>query len=338
MGEIGGYYIPGVNLLSELTTPKPQNPLSTKKMLEGLMVLNDLMKANGIDYVLTGSLGLYLHGLVPESYIPHDIDIIISSGENKHLSLTSQMILDLFSQHSGGYRPEYEYIDASNLFVFYVGLDKVEINAFVDVNSIFSKSDFCVMNIMGYEIRVNNAFSIFKEKYKMRRLKDFIFHNQFQTSLNSLFISEQTNCFDDYYDDIIMLDKIRDFFNGINWMLGKTEIKIFAILFNEEVAKIWLPQRVWKKCIIKAASWDNNSETDSIIFGIEGEFTNISKLDEWKVFQGCLKHDMSYMVDFLFHILSTMKIVDYFAAHVSELICAINEHEKPLDDPDDLPF
>jgi hypothetical protein len=224
------------------------------------------------------------------------------------------------------------------MFLFYIGNQRIEVNAFIDRKNVFSSSDYCIMNIMKHDIKVNNVLSILKEKYKLHRLKDFEFSNKIATTLNSFFEPEQTKDFEEIYNEMILTDKIRDFFNGIKWVLNQTEIKIFEILFNKNVAKIWLPQSVWEKCIIKATSWDNDRIKNSIIFGIEGEFTNIIKIDEWRVFQGCLKHDMSYMVDFLYHILSTMKIVDYFAAHVSELICAINEHEKPLDDPDDLPF
>lgn len=160
--EVEGYLIPGADLLSTFSIQKPKSPLSIEKVLEGLLQLNELMRANGIDYVLTGSLGLYVHGIVPASYIPHDIDVIISDKKNKHPHLTNQMILDLFTQYSGGDRPEYTYYDASDMFIFYIGKNKTEINAFVDVNNVFAKSDFRIMNIRGSEIKVNNALSILK--------------------------------------------------------------------------------------------------------------------------------------------------------------------------------
>ena len=341
IGEIGGYYIPGVYLLSDLATPKPKYPISAEQVLDGLMVLNDLMKANGIDYVLTGSLGLYIHGLVPKSYAPHDIDIIISSEKNKHQILTNQMILDLFSQYSGGYRPGYEYIDASNLFVFYIGRNKVEINAFVDVNNVFANSNFCVINIWGHMIKVNNALHIFKEKYKMRRLKDFKFNNDIQSTLNSFLIPQHTKDFEDIYNGMIITDKIRDFFNGINYVFSQTETRIFTILFNEKNEKVWLPEQLWGNCIIKVTSWDNTSpKSDSIIFGIKGGFSQISRIDMSKALHGWVKHDFSYMVDFMYNVLSKMGIAEHFAEHVYELINAVNDYEHPVVyyDKDDLPF
>ena len=335
--KVNSHYIWAIKLLSPPLKIKC-NSISIEDVIKALLDLDDLMNANGIDYILTGSLALLIHGLVPKSYIPHDIDIIIGDNSNKHPYLTNQMIIDLFVQYSGGARPEYSNYSASDMFLFYIGNQRIEVNAFIDRKNVFSSSDYCIMNIIKHDIKVNNVLSILKEKYKLHRLKDFEFNNKITTTLNSFFEPEQTKDFEEIYNEMILTDKIRDFFNGIKWVLNQTEIKIFEILFNKNVAKIWLPQSVWEKCIIKATSWDNDRIKNSIIFGKEGEFTNIIKIDKWRVFQGCLKHDMSYMVDFLYHILSTMKIVDYFVEHVSELICAINEHEKPLDDPNDLSF
>ena len=250
------------------------------------------------------------------------------------------MILDLFSQHSGGYRPGYEYIDASNMFVFYIGINNVEINAFVDLNNVFVNSDFCVMNILGHEIKVNNALSIFKEKYKMRRLKDFKFNNEIQSSLNSFLVPKQVD-FEEIYSRMILTDKVRDFFNGITFLFDHTETEVFTIIFDDDIKKIWLPEHLWEKCIVKVTSWEGSSKkNDSIIFGIKGEFTKICRLDSSKIIQGCLKHDFSYMVDFVYYILYEMKIVDFFGEHINELVKVVNDYKSPVVyyDDDDFPF
>ena len=181
--DIKGYLIPGADILNG-SSDQFISPLTIKQVLDGLIGLNDLLRANGIDYVLTGSLGLYIHGLVPSSYIPHDIDIIFSSDNNKHPYLTNQMILDLFVQYCGGARLDYSFYDVSDLFVFYIGIKKIEINAFVDRNNVFLNSDYCIMNIMGQEIKVHRALSLIREKYKMRRMKDFKFNNDIQYTLS----------------------------------------------------------------------------------------------------------------------------------------------------------
>ena len=330
-GTIEGYLIKGVDILSEFSIKKPQHPITINQVIDGLKQLDDLMRANGIDYVLTGSLGLYMHGLVPASYIPHDIDIVISSNKNKHPFLTNQMILDLFCQYSGGDRPEYAYYDASDMFIFYLGRNKLEINAFVDVNKVFERMDYCQMNIMGCDIKVNNALSIFREKLKMRRQKDLQFNNDIQLRLNSYLENKQSEEFEKFYNKMIFTDKIRDFLTGINYGMGQSETKLLSLLFNEETKMIWLPESFRDKCIIQFTSWNNTMGVlDAIIFGIKGGFTKITRLDLSKRIEGWFKRDVSYMVDLLYYILSEMGIVDYFAAHIGELSFAINEYEKPV--------
>lgn len=340
IGEIEGYYVPGIDVLSKFSVLKSTNPHSIQQLFEGLMKLNDLFRANGIDYVLTGSLGLYIHGLIPTSYIPHDIDIIISNTQNKHPYLTNQMILDLFVQYSGGDRPEYAYYDASDMFIFYVGRNKLEINAFVDVNKVFERLDYCKMNIMGCDIKVNNALSIIREKFKMRRQKDLQFNNGIQLMLNSYLENKQSEEFEKFYNKMIVTDKIRDFLTGINFNMVQSESELLSRLFNEETKNIWLPENLWDKCIIQFTSWDNRINIiDALIFGIKGDFTKITRLDSSKRIEGWFKHDVSYMVDLLYYVLSEMGIADYFAANVDELVSAINKSQNPVVyDPDDLPF
>lgn len=345
-GSISGYSIPGVNLLSELKTPNSPYPLSTEQVLEGLIILNDLMKSNGIDYVLTGSLGLYIHGMVPESYVPHDIDIIISSDENKHLCLTSQMILDLFSQHSGGYRAGYEYIDASNMFVFYIGHNKVEINAFVDVNNVFANSDFCVINIMGHEIKVNNTLSIFKEKYKMRRLKDFKFNNDIQNIING-YLCEQTDIIEGRKEmpEEEMKDWITFFFKSIDVEFS-TSIKVFPILFDNHVKTQWLTLQQCYDCSVKTIVWDDYKilswdsvpfEPDAIEYSIKGK-TKRCKPDD-SMFVVSHLGEVGYMVDFLYGILKEMGLIDSFLTNVYKLISIVNSTRKiQKKDDDDFPF
>ena len=340
IGEIEGYHIPGIDVLSEFSVRKSTNPRSIQELLEGLMRLNDLFRANGIDYVLTGSLGLYIHGLVPTSYIPHDIDIIISNTQNKHPYLTNQMILDLFVQYTGGDRPEYAYYDASDMFIFYLGRNKLEINAFVDVNKVFERMDYCIMNIRGCDIKVNNALSIFREKFKLRRQKDLQFNNGIQLMLSSYLENKQSEEFEKFYNKMILTDKIRDFLTGINFNMVQSESELLSELFNEETKRIWLPESLRDKCIIQFTSWDNTiGDLDAIIFGIKDSFTKITRVDPYYRIEAWFKHDVSSVVDLLYYILSEMGVVDCFATHVDELIRAINEHEKPVVyDPDDLPF
>lgn len=337
---INGYYVKAVDILSEFLIKKHQHPLSIRQVIDGLKQLDVLMRVNGIDYVLTGSLGLYLHGFAPASYIPHDIDIIITNNNNKNPFLLNQMILDLFCQYSGGTRAEYAYYNASDTFIFYIGRNKLEINAFVDVNKVFERKDYCNMNIEGCDIKINNALSIFREKYKMHRQKDLQFNNDIQLLLHSYLENKQTVDFEQVYNKMILTDKIRDFLTAINFDFGQSESNLLSILFDDEIKRIWLPEDLWDKCLIHFTSWNNlTPNLDLILFGIKDDFTKMTRINPSKRIEGWFKHDVSYMVDLLFYILSEMNIVDFFAAHVDSLINTINESEKlGVYDPDNLPF
>ena len=250
------------------------------------------------------------------------------------------MILDLFCQYSGGDRPEYAYYDASDMFIFYLGKNKLEINAFVDVNKVFERMDYRIMNIMGSDIKVNNALSIFKEKFKLHRQKDLQFNNGIQQMLNSYLENKQAEDFEKFYNKMILTDKIRDFLTGINFNMIQSEPELLSEIFNEEAKRIWLPESLWDKCIIQFTSWNNTTgNLDTIIFGIKESFTKITRIDPSKRIDGWFKHDVSYMVDLLYYILSEMGIANHFAANVNELISFINKSITPvMYDPDDLPF
>ena len=193
---------------------------------------------------------------------------------------------------------------------------------------------------MGSDIKVNNALSIFKEKFKLHRQKDLQFNNGIQQMLNSYLENKQVEDFEKFYNKMVLTDKIRDFLTGISFGMVQSESKLLSELFNEDTRKIWLPESLRDKCIVQFTSWNNTiGNLDAIIFGVNGSFTKITRLDSSKRIDGWFKHDVSYMVDLLYYILSEMGIVDYFATHIDELIRVINEHEKPvMYDPDDLPF
>ena len=160
---------------SMLTPSKPVNII-----LEGLIDLDDLFTANGLDYMLTGSLGLYLHGLTPCSYLPHDIDVIVVSYEIPFLP--DDYLLNLFEQYCGSKGPVYE--DGTRTFIFYVGKYNIEVNAFFYGTALFAPYNYRDFLLWNHRIKVRDALCIFKEKYRLRRLKDFQFNNDIQNIMN----------------------------------------------------------------------------------------------------------------------------------------------------------
>ena len=188
-GKICKVFLPGVNNLSNRSTLKIDEPLTMIQLLEGLDKLNDLMNANGIDYILTGSLGLYIYGFIPYSYVPHDIDIIVKNGKNLHSDFSTEQLLDLFCQHSGGKGTIYIDSDLTKMFSFNIGIHKININAFLYDADSFNNVNYVIMRNNNYNIKVSSLSRILKEKYKLQRIKDYKFNNDIQAMLNLFFSS-----------------------------------------------------------------------------------------------------------------------------------------------------
>ena len=333
-GIVNGFMINGIDILSASSSDNKQS-LSTDLILDGLMDLDDLMNANGIDYVLSGSLGLYVHGLVPPNYIPHDIDIILADNKNKHPFLTNQMILDLFVQHCGGERTDYTCYDASDLFVFFVGKNRIMINAFIDRNNVFKNFDYSIMNIKGRSIKVNNALSIFKAKYQMRRLKDYQFNTDIQNIMNG-YLDEQS-----YYREErreLSEEEIKEwisfFFKSVD-VEYSTSINLFPIIFDNIIKTLWLTPQQCSDCNVETIIYDEKHllsfgsvpfKADAIKYSVKNKLSKKCKLEETQLSLGYLG-DVSYIVDFLYKVLREMELLDSFLKNVYKLISIVNDNK-----------
>ena len=160
-------------------------------VVNSLLQLDDLLIANGIDYILTGSLGLYMHGLMPNTYLPHDIDIIALDCDNPFYCVDE--FLNLFEQYCGSPGPKYE--DGTRTFVFYIGSYHIEVNAFFHGNNLSDPNSYREVFVGGHKIKVRDALCIFKEKYRLRRLKDYQFNVDIQNTMNE-YLHLQTNISD----------------------------------------------------------------------------------------------------------------------------------------------
>lgn len=158
---------------------------SIGKIVNGLKELNCFMNLNGIDFKLTGTLGLYLHGFSPNNYVPHDIDIRISTNKNNYYHICNVLSLaeDLYMIKSG-----YDDDKTIKTFSFYIGINKISVNAFL-VNE--QEDDYHLMDIQGQIIKVHNVLGILKEKYLLAREKDFIFNTQIQELMNHFLLDKE---------------------------------------------------------------------------------------------------------------------------------------------------
>ena len=123
-----------------------------------------------------------MHGLTPYTYLPHDIDIIVLDGGNPLYN--ADELLNLFEHYCGSKGPIYE--DGTRTFVFYVGNNNVEVNAFLHGDALFAPYNYEVMLVGEHKIKVRDALCILKEKYKLHRLKDYQFNIDLQNIMNGL--------------------------------------------------------------------------------------------------------------------------------------------------------
>lgn len=166
-----------------LVPPKPIDVI-----INGLIDLNDFLTANSIDFILTGSLGLYMHGFTPYTFLPHDIDVIVLNNCNPFPFMPDDYLLYLFEQHCGSRGPVYE--DGTRTYVFYIGNNNVEVNAFYHGETLFAPFSYREMLIGNRCIKVRDALCIIKEKYRLRRTKDYQFNIDIQNIMNG-FLSQQ---------------------------------------------------------------------------------------------------------------------------------------------------
>ena len=259
--RVGCYDLAGANILSKDTSSQSNPHLSIKQMIDGLLDLCDLMEGNSIDFVLTGSLGLYIHGMTPDSYSPHDIDIIIVNNHSNHPALTNEMILNLFVQYSGGKRPKYGYYSELDLFVFYIGSQRIEINAFYDRENVIACSDYKAYSIMNRKVYVKDVLSILKEKYKLCRLKDYQFNVNLQIIMNSFFIQskdESKYIVSDYSDKKAVIQTHSGFFSNktdVTTIVTQQDIddsiNFDGVLYSSDKKRLLRCKNVFLQCIIK---------------------------------------------------------------------------------------
>ena len=173
--------------------------------IDNLMVLDLFLTLNRINYVLTGSLGLYLHGFVPDNYIPHDIDIKIWTEENNYGICQFLDALTIISQTNN---PEYD-TNEDQMYSFCIGPDSMMVNAFVNYDKVPCKkgfSDCQIMKITGSRvsderfIKVHGILQILEQKYVMKRWKDYQFYLNMQNITRDFFKDKVKNCIGPFPD------------------------------------------------------------------------------------------------------------------------------------------
>ena len=160
--------------------------------IDDIKILHEFLSKKGIDFVLTGTMGLYLHGLLPEGYEPGDIDIIIVSDKTTK-DIVYSVLKDIEYITGGQNVNKEDYM--SEVFTFFVGSNRTKVNAILyhideslpfgnylttgpiptHVELIFGKST----------LKLHAVDEILKAKFKLHRPKDYKFYHQLIKTISS---------------------------------------------------------------------------------------------------------------------------------------------------------
>ena len=177
-----GEWIKGINELAQLYSDE----LSEISLsVEDLINLDDLMCANRIKYVIVGTMGLYLHGLIPDNYSVKNIDILVFSNSNNDYEHICNC-LRWFEKECYSNDELYGYDDS----FLPEGADyaiRLINNVYVSIKIVkhaIDSSKFHTFSIRGRSIRVLNVSEILEHKYRKRRKKDYEFYIGIQNKLS----------------------------------------------------------------------------------------------------------------------------------------------------------
>lgn len=156
-----------------------------------IRVLDMLMQAHNIPYVLTGTAALMVHGILPEGYVADDIDIIVLANQNedsnKYFSIEKTLKqLELLS----GEKKNAEYNSEYNSVITFKA-NGIKVNAFMGGKEILKQEVGNPNNYIGgfgenghYSkimienasfVKVSDVNCILTAKFHLKRMKDYKF-------------------------------------------------------------------------------------------------------------------------------------------------------------------
>lgn len=147
-----------------------------------ISTLDAFLESHHIDYVLTGTSGLFYHGFLPKETKARDIDIIIvpRNDEQREEIMT---LLKEQEQLSGCQFGNEHY--SQRVYIFKIGENNVKVNAFEGSHADIEASRAMVID--GIAIRVHSIMHILQAKLAMKRSKDYEFYNKIVYQLSSMF-------------------------------------------------------------------------------------------------------------------------------------------------------
>ena len=143
-----------------------------KVTIEDVKLLDKYLTSKNIDYVLTGTVALTLHGALPAGYDADDIDIIVRTRPDNR-EIIMNMLAELETLSGCKYGAEHYN---QRVYIFKIGKNNVKVNAFEN-NALLNNEPvrYQIQMIDGSLICVHDVMDIFRAKFGMGRLKDHHF-------------------------------------------------------------------------------------------------------------------------------------------------------------------
>lgn len=147
--------------------------------------VKDFLGERGIDFVLTGTAALDIHGLMPENYEADDIDIIVIVSEHTQQRIYS--ILNDLERLAGCQNTSKEGYTHGECFTFIAGPNRAKVNAII--YRIESNSDLNYIELtFGKKIlKLHAVDDILRAKFGLGRPKDYKFFNELLATLLTYF-------------------------------------------------------------------------------------------------------------------------------------------------------
>lgn len=152
--------------------------------LDDIKILHEFLSKKGINFVLTGTTGLYIHGLLPDGYVPEDIDIIVIASEATHKYL-SNVFLEI-QKLAGGPASSDNY--KNECFTFQVGTNNTKVNAIMYfIESDKEAPSFIELAFGEKTLKLHSVDEILQAKFHLKRAKDFMFCNKLMATFFTYF-------------------------------------------------------------------------------------------------------------------------------------------------------
>lgn len=142
--------------------------------IDDIKLVKDFLGKRGIDFILTGTAGLNIHGLVPENYEVGDIDIIVIVSEPTNEMFRS-VLQDLENLTGGNNIAKENY--THECYTFFVGPNRTKVNAILHPLDKEPLPTYIELTFGKKTLKLHAVNEILKAKFYLRRIKDYKFCN-----------------------------------------------------------------------------------------------------------------------------------------------------------------